>query len=552
MKRNLLRSGTIDALEPRRLMAALSSGALINRTISSSSQVDLHTITVSAGVPFIVAVHDTSNSSFTPRVRVLNPASSAVFTQTSADGLAAAVPTATSGTYTIEVSAASGTGSYSVVVFRPTAPSDTDITEAESGHRFADTIGGSGDTDFYYVDASAGNTVSVTATQNTPNLTFDPKLTFIAPDGRIVGQQGDEEGVRLEERATKTGRYYATISDDGGEDSGIFGFTATRVPGEQYAGDPDTVPLASGVTRNINVPAGDADAFQIPNVKAGDSLSVTFSRDSGQELDPDMVLYDPNGAQVVRGTRAGGTTTLNVTASMTGSYWVVARDFEADDGGTGTFRYDLTSGGGSGNRVIEGTSGNDNIKVTYFDGGSIRVTMNGSSTDYDLEPGDKLDIRGNDGADTIDLRGGDAGNYVATSGIYVSAGSGDDTVHGSLGGDTITGGAGRNRLFGNDGKDRINGSGGRDFIYGEGGDDRLYGQGGNDNIDGGGNVDRVYGGDGADSLQGGNSNDRLYAGSGDDTLLGGKGNDYLDGESGTDLVQAKEDGDTLISIESQA
>jgi hypothetical protein len=540
----LSRAINIDSLEPRTLLAALNSGELINRTISSSGQTDIHTISVTSGVPFIVALHDTSNSGFTPHLKVLSPGSATLVDQSSGDGMAVLVPTNSSGQYTVQVSASSGTGSYSLVAFRPTVPTDNNVTLADSGHRFADTIGGSGDTDFYYIDASAGNTVSVTATQNTSNLVFDPKLTFVSPDGRIVGQAGDEEGVRFEERATKTGRYYAMISDDGGNDAGVFGFTATRVPGAQYTGDVDTLPLASGVTRNINVPAGDADAFELPNVHAGDGISVTYARDNGQELDPDMVLYDPNGAQVIRGTRANGTSVLSATASLSGSYWVVARDFEADDGGTATFRYDITPGPNSGRQTISGTSGNDNIIVTT-NSTTLTVKLNGTSTTYDLDDLDGLEIAGNDGDDSIDMRGSNFGSYV-------TGGSGDDTIYGSSGNDTLTSGAGRNRLFGGDGKDRINGSGGRDFLYGEGGDDRVYGQGGNDYIDGGGNVDRVYGGDGDDSLLGGSSNDRIYAGAGNDTLIGGKGNDQLDGEAGTDLVLAKEAGDTLISIESQA
>ena len=543
LSRAIQHASNIDSLEPRTLLAALNSGELINRTITAGGQTDIHTISVNSGVPFIVALHDTSNSSFTPRLKVLSPSSATLIDQTSGDGMAVLVPTNSSGEYTIQVSASSGTGSYSVVAFRPTAATDNDVTLADSGHRFADTIGGAGDTDFFYIEASAGNTVSATATQNTSNLVFDPKLTLVAPDGRIVGQTGDEEGVRIEERANKTGRYYAMISDDGGNDAGIFGFTATRVPGAQYTGDLDTLPLASGVTRNINVPAGDADAFELPNIRAGDGVSVTYARDSGQELDPDMVLYDPNGAQVIRGTRANGTSILSATASMSGSYWVVARDFEADDGGTATFRYDVTAGPNGGRQTITGTSGDDNIIVTT-NSTTLTVRLNGVSTNYDLDDLDGLEIAGNDGNDSIDMRGSSFGSYV-------TGGGDDDTLYGSTGNDTLTSGAGRNRLFGGDGKDRINGSGGRDFLYGEGGDDRIYGQAGNDYIDGGGNVDRVYGGDGEDSLLGGSSNDRIYAGAGNDTLIGGKGNDQLDGEDGTDLVQAKEAGDTLISIESQ-
>jgi Ca2+-binding RTX toxin-like protein len=536
-----------EALESRQLLSALTSGVVLNGTIATSNQVDSNTITVASGAPFLVAVHDTSNSSYQPRVKVLSPSSATVLDQNATDGFAAVVPTASTGTYTVQVSSAGGTGSYSLIVFRSTANlGDTEFQANGSGQRDADTVS-PGDDDFYVFDVTANQSMTVTLTENNVGAAFDPRLALIAPDGRIVGNSGSETGVRFEERATKTGRYYAVVTDDGDNDTGVYGIAFTRVPGAQYSGDPDTnVTLPPATTRQIDVPGGDADAFELPNIQAGDTLSVTLSRITNSALDPDLVLYDPNGAQIVRGTRSNGnaTSSLTATAGLSGSYWVVARDYEADDGGMGNFRYEVTPGPTSRVVTVNGTEGDDSIVISLNDN-SLTVDVNGSQSKYAIGNVDRFEIFAGDGDDDVLMD-------TSTVPAYVSAGSGDDVVRGSTADDTITGGSGRNRLFGGNGKDRINGSGGRDFIYGEAGDDRLYGQGGSDYIDGGGNVDRVYGGDGDDSLQGGSSNDRIYAGNGNDTLIGGKGNDYLNGESGTDLALAKEDGDTLISIESLA
>ncbi|HMO24780.1 MAG TPA: hypothetical protein PKB10_00775, partial [Tepidisphaeraceae bacterium] len=56
----------IDPLEPRWLLAALTSGQTITGTLATAATVDVHTIQATAGQPIVVAVGETSTQAFDP------------------------------------------------------------------------------------------------------------------------------------------------------------------------------------------------------------------------------------------------------------------------------------------------------------------------------------------------------------------------------------------------------------------------------------------------------------------------------------------------------
>jgi len=72
-------------------------------------------------------------------------------------------------------------------------------------------------------------------------------------------------------------------------------------------------------------------------------------------------------------------------------------------------------------------------------------------------------------------------------------GLGNDTIHGTAGGDGLAGGAGN---------DRIVGYGGADLIFGGPGADWIFGGLGNDDLKGEAGFDRVFGGPGTDRIDG--------------------------------------------------
>ncbi|MFT3788430.1 MAG: calcium-binding protein [Tepidisphaeraceae bacterium] len=113
-----------------------------------------------------------------------------------------------------------------------------------------------------------------------------------------------------------------------------------------------------------------------------------------------------------------------------------------------------------------------------------------------------------------------------TTGIFVSAGDGSDTVtlsevNGALPAATLAGG-----LL----NDVLTGGSGNDVLLGEDGNDTLLGKGGFDTLNGGAGNDVLTGGDADDSVVGGTDSDRLIWNPGDDT-------DINEGDAGTDTVE---------------
>ena len=277
--------------------------------------------------------------------------------------------------------------------------------------------------------------------------------------------------------------------------------------------------------------------------------------------------------------------------------------------GNGAYTATVTATDGAGNQdtasdsfvvdsdIVNGTSGNDLIRVGYVDtdgdvvGDSGTNVIEAASGDDKIFVGAATDtIRGQDGHDNIRAGGG---NDV------LSGGAGNDLLDGGTGADTMTGGAGNDAYFlddagdvisedsnaghdrvkstvthvlgthfeelwlmgagdldgtgneannfmrGSDGANTLSAQGGQDTILGRdgadvilagAGDDMAKGHQENDTLDGGAGNDKLYGDNGDDSLTGGEGDDRLYGGAGNDEQQGGAGNDRLNGGAGADTL----------------
>ncbi len=315
-------------------------------------------------------------------------------------------------------------------------------------------------------------------------------------------------------------------------------------------------------------------AFYSPGIVAADvdtGDTLTISLVSG----PDWISFTDlgNGSALLDGTpRLSDVGTANVTVRVSDGNIDVDR----------TFSINITSPIAridNGNLlIVNGTAGDDDVRVWMRNGNSIRVARNGTIRNFDLTGLTQVWIEGHAGSDAITagvgtipliLRGGegndtltgsegddeitgDAGTDVINTGNGTNlawGGDGNDTITGGIGADTLSGNAQNDLIFGGGGNDRLNGNGGNDRLFGEGEDDRLYGGDGNDTLDGGMRVDRLWGGNGNDLLMGKQSADKLFGEAGDDTLLGGAGIDLFNGGANTDSADADDDDYTPVSIE---
>jgi Ca2+-binding RTX toxin-like protein len=552
MQRRKPRQSFCDVLEPRRLFAALTPGLSVTGTISSAAEVDSDTISVKAGQTLMVALGETSSSSFTPQIQVRDPNGAAVRTNSGATGVFITLTATLTGTYTLRVSDAtsSHTGSYQLTAFTPSGnfSHGEDAFEAESGRRRAATIG-PGDLDVWTVTTTAGQFISAEVAKNTTNENLNLGMIMFAPDGSIAGQKTSTSGLSIDvaNTLTKTGVYFVVVYEPDADVSGVYGITFGRLPGPQATEDPDTnVPLPNNTLRNGMLPAGDYDIFSV-YIDQGANISATVHETSGN-LQPEIQFFNPDGSLVTTNT-GSISTSIGDVAPVSGNYWIVVRDRTSAGGGNYSIQYTLSIDNSTPaiqNNIltINGTSGADTItlsETTHAGIAAIDVNLNGKDTFYDKSEVQRINLMAGAGNDRV--------TDTTSINSYIFGDIGNDVLQGGSGNDTLTGAGGKNILFGGAGDDRLNGSSGFDQLSGEAGNDRLYGNAGNDILNGGPGTDHLLGGDGDDALLGGTSNDHLMGEGGNDTLSGGTGADVLDGGAGIDTRGDKDSTDTLISIE---
>ena len=260
-------------------------------------------------------------------------------------------------------------------------------------------------------------------------------------------------------------------------------------------------------------------------IKAGSSLSDP----DGQQLTYSFALSVTDDiATHIKAFRAN-IFDVPETITATGSY--VDRGAAGDDIiGTNA---NQTLRGDSGDGIVDGMGGNDNI------GGGLGADelFGGSGNDtvfYD--PNDTI-VDGGSGTDNLRPDTGvfplvldtttvlNFEDYVGTPGDDVIDDSGDATSDDFLTGD------------------------GADTVIAGAGNDRLFGQGDDDNLDGGAGNDQLFGDDGDDTLTGGSGNDTFYGGPGSDIFDAGAGNDNItDYNVQEDVSLDAGDGDDSVTI----
>ena len=167
------------------------------------------------------------------------------------------------------------------------------------------------------------------------------------------------------------------------------------------------------------------------------------------------ITMDLHGMETVNLRALGGTDDL-VVHDLKGTD---VRQVNIDLGGT--------AGGGDGaNDVVtlDGTAGNDAIKLSLQDGALVVDGLSAQVTIQNFEAGDQIRIFGLGGDDIID-----ASALPAGASIVLDGGDGDDVLLGGAGNDALFGGAGDDVLIGGPGLDTLDGGGGDNVLIPDGG-----------------------------------------------------------------------------------
>jgi Ca2+-binding RTX toxin-like protein len=365
------------------------------------------------------------------------------------------------------------------------------------------TPGGDGAADVVTVNDSAkADKITVTNTGTTVTVAGTPETVVISnaetTDRLIVQGQGGNDTIDASALAAVIGLTVDggagndTIIGSAGADTLLGGDgndTVTGGLGNDFAdlgaGDDTFVWNTGDGSDTVQGGAGtDTLVFNGANVAENmvigtDGVNALLSRDVGNVQ---MVL---NGVEHLQVNAAGGADNITVN-DLTGSgVTQVAIDLSAGAGSK-------VGDGAADNVTVNGSAGDDNIKVVNS-GGSIAVNgLAAQVTIAHAEADDSLTVNGGAGNDTIDASAIKAGQLAN---LTINGGDGNDNIIGSAGNDTVIGGRGNDVALMGAGNDTFvwNPGDGSDTVEGQGGTDTMQFNGANvsENVDISANGSRV-------------------------------------------------------------
>ncbi|MEL7459745.1 MAG: LamG-like jellyroll fold domain-containing protein [Pseudomonadota bacterium] len=299
-------------------------------------------------------------------------------------------------------------------------------------------------------------------------------------------------------------------------------------------------PGAAGAFQSVEIPysgavPGSVEVRYINDYVAGDEES---SGDRNLHLDSVRVgetTYEAETDATISGGGASGTdaylwgTGSSATFDTSGATPVSSSD--TMEGGDDADTFIVTQGFGN-DQIIGGEGGTDTdtidlsgvtgpVTVTYS--GDEEGTITDGTNTINFSEVERLILT--DHADVVDAT-------ADSSGTYIQAGDGNDTIEYGYGDSTVFGGDGDDYIDG-----EINGNGASaDSLDGGAGNDTIWASDGDDTVAGGSGDDQLVGGGDNDIVDGGAGNDSLYGGAGRDTIKGGDGADWIDGGEGSDII----------------
>ena len=238
----------------------------------------------------------------------------------------------------------------------------------------------------------------------------------------------------------------------------------------------DSVTMRSGDGRDtIEGGAGDDGAF-FNGTSANERFAISAAGPRARLSRDDAVAVDAAGLDRLSVFSFGGAdqfTVGDLSATRLVSVEASLFDFNVPGGATDTVVVDATNG----DDTVAVASAQGVVNVT---GLAAKVRMTGTDA-----AGDRLEINGRAGADTIDSTSLEAAEmrfqgHGGAGDDVVLGGAGDDVLIGDAGADVLFAGSGDNVALGGAGDDVLRGEEGDDVLDGGPDDDILLGNGGDD------------------------------------------------------------------------
>ena len=342
----------------------LTNGWTHTGTISPVGDSDSWTFTASSGDTIVIRVGEISQvNSFTPRIRLQNPSAVQIALAQGAVAAEIVVTATNSGTFTVIVDDAFGTsatGTYRLTLAK--SPGQVFVAPGDEGGPMTNGVMHTGtidvgDLDVWTFNATNGDDIVVRLGEISDTNTFTPWIRLYSPDGKLLGSGLGAAVGEVEVTATNTGQFIVVVGDGNGSfsGSGLYRLTLAKTGDAVVvsAGD-EGGPMTNGVMHLGTISTGDLDVWTF-NANSGDAIVVRIGEITDTNtFTPWIRLYGPNGKLLDSGFGALAGE-VEVTATNTGTFIIVASDGNGTRSGSGDYRLTLAK---TGDPVV--TSAGDN------------------------------------------------------------------------------------------------------------------------------------------------------------------------------------------------
>jgi hypothetical protein len=371
------------ALTSSAFAQSLPNGGVVSGVISGAGQHDTYTFTASAGAGVQLRAGAVSGT-LVPYFTVYNP-SNAVVVNGSINGVVASAgfTASVAGTYTVVLSDFHGTGTGGYNLYFTLAPGASSGGALPNGGSVSGAFS-LGELDSYTFTASAGTGVQLRMAALSGSLV--PYFTVYNPSGAVVVNGGINGAVASAGfTASVAGTYTVVAEDFHGPGIGGYNLYFTLAPGANGGG---TLPNGGVVPGTINL--GELDSYTFA-ASAGAGVQLRMAAINGS-LVPYFTVYNPGGAVVVNGGINGAVAGAGFTASVAGTYTVVAEDFYGPGIGGYNLYFTLAPGADEDGALSDGatTTGTINLgeleSYTFTASPGEAVQLNASAISGTLVP----------------------------------------------------------------------------------------------------------------------------------------------------------------------
>jgi hypothetical protein len=370
----------------------LTNGIITQANLGGAGQTNSWQFLASTGDRIVLRVGKAGTGNFNPWIRLYSPNNILLGSLSTASATEIALTATNSGTFVVTVSDGSSThnqtGDYRLSMAKPGAAVGTGTSSGGGLTNGLATTGSisQGDLNVWTITANAGETLIARMGELVASSSLTPYLRLYGPDGVLITQYGaSSTAAEVATRATNSGTFTLVAGDNTPSFSGngTYRLKLVKTSGLVVT-DPsdDGGALTNALTQTGDIVIGDLDIWNF-TAEAGQHIIVRMGElVAGSSLTPFLRLYGPDGTFLDQFGSSGVAAEVEIGATNSGTFSVVASDFTPGYTGSGTYQIKLIKTGSpltlgpndSGGAMTNGTMQTGNVSIGGMEAWSFSAT----------------------------------------------------------------------------------------------------------------------------------------------------------------------------------